>query len=306
MRRLRLFHATIPALLLAIVLLGAFSFRHSHGAQSAGFSFSPASRSAEVGGAFQVKVLVNSGGQSVNALTGVISYPSDLLEVVAVPPGPLVSFWIQNPTVEAGSIHFEGVILSPGFTGSNGVAATLTFKAKKEGTATLRFASGSILANDGNATNVLGSFGRGTYTISPKHTSPSAENSGSVGTTPSSIKDISRPARSLDPSLPSSSSSTPPTLPVKKERGLHRVPAFFYKETFDAKNYILDILNDLFPDESREFYITFIVAGILSIICFFLGWFTLSYAFANARSDAPLSRKNISFKKILLRGKIKK
>ena len=53
-----------------------------------------------------------------------------------------------------GTASLEGVILN-GFTGSSGSIATLVFKAKNVGSAELKFSSGSILANDGNGTELI-------------------------------------------------------------------------------------------------------------------------------------------------------
>ncbi|MEK7471251.1 MAG: hypothetical protein AAB623_01215 [Patescibacteria group bacterium] len=59
----------------------------------------------------------------------------------------------------------EGVILN-GYTGSNGTIATLSFKARAAGNASIKFASSSVLANDGQGTNILKNIGQANFTIS--------------------------------------------------------------------------------------------------------------------------------------------
>jgi hypothetical protein len=53
----------------------------------------------------------------------------------------------------------EGVALNPGFSGASGKVITVTFKAKQAGNININVKSGSVLANDGNATNVTGTLG---------------------------------------------------------------------------------------------------------------------------------------------------
>ena len=55
--------------------------------------------------------------------------------------------------------------MTPGFTGSAGKIMTVTFKAKASGSAMLLFTNSSVLANDGNGTNVLTATSTATSTI---------------------------------------------------------------------------------------------------------------------------------------------
>ncbi len=58
----------------------------------------------------------------------------------------------------------EGVILS-GYSGSNGTVATLSFKVKAIGNANVKLTNSSVLANDGQGTNILSSMGQANFTI---------------------------------------------------------------------------------------------------------------------------------------------
>lgn len=137
-------------------------------AQAATLLLSPASANAVVGRNLSVSVVVSAPDQAINAVSGVVTYPADLLEVVSLAKAEsVISMWVQEPTFSnlAGSVNFEGVVLNPGFTGNSGKVLTINFRPKQPGLATLRFVSPNILANDGSGTNVLISAGQGQYQL---------------------------------------------------------------------------------------------------------------------------------------------
>lgn len=102
----------------------------------------------------------------MNAAQGVIRIPSDKLEVVSVTKdGSKITLWVQEPGYTNNSVHFEGVILNPGYTGTSAKLLNITFKVKTSGTAALSFTSGSVLANDGSGTNILGGLGSASFTL---------------------------------------------------------------------------------------------------------------------------------------------
>ena len=132
--------------------------------------FSPASGSYQQGSVFTANVYANSNGTAFNALSGVVSYPKDLLEVVSISKGSsIISLWVQEPSFSntAGTVNFEGIVLNPGYNGANGKVLTITFKVKSVGTANLYFSTGSILANDGEGSEIISGKGTAQYTITP-------------------------------------------------------------------------------------------------------------------------------------------
>ena len=144
-------------------------------AQAATLYFSPSSGTHAIGASFTVSVYVSSADQAMNAASGVISFPSDKLEVTSLSKsGSIFSLWVQEPVFSnnAGVINFEGIILNPGFRGSGGKIMTINFKVKSAGQAGLNFSSGSCLANDGAGTNILSGMGSGNYTLGPAVTVP--------------------------------------------------------------------------------------------------------------------------------------
>lgn len=132
--------------------------------------FSPASGSYQQGSVLTVNVYANSGKTALNALSGGVSYPKDLLEVISVSKGQsIISLWVQEPSFSntAGTVNFEGIVLNPGYNGTNGKVLTINFKVKSAGTANLSFSSGSILANDGEGSEIISGKGTAQFTVAP-------------------------------------------------------------------------------------------------------------------------------------------
>jgi len=130
--------------------------------------FSPSSGSYNIGQTFTVSVYVSSAEQTMNAASGVISFPPDKLEVNSLSKtGSIFNLWVQEPLFVnlAGTVQFEGIVLNPGFIGSSGKIISVNFKVKSAGTATLFFSSGSALANDGKGTNILTAMNSGVYDL---------------------------------------------------------------------------------------------------------------------------------------------
>ena len=126
---------------------------------AANIVLSPAKISTKVGKTFTVDVLVNSNKDPINAVSALVTYPSDVVSVSSISKtGSFISLWAEEPSFSntSGTLNFEGVALNPGFNGSTGKVITITFKAKQAGNVNLLVKTGAVLANDGNATNVLG------------------------------------------------------------------------------------------------------------------------------------------------------
>ncbi len=139
-------------------LLFAFLFFVPFISSAATLSLSPSSGNYNVGSSLTINIYANSADQSINAASGIISFPSDKLTITSVSKsGSIIGFWVQEPsfTNTAGTVNFEGIIFNPGFTGSSGKILSINFKVKTIGTAPIVFSTGSILANDGKGTNIL-------------------------------------------------------------------------------------------------------------------------------------------------------
>ena len=141
-------------------------------ADAASLFFSPGSGSVKVGQTISVSVYVESKAQSMNATQGVVSFPTDLLSVTGVSKGgSILNLWVQDPA-SAGTVNFEGIVYNPGFQAASGKVMTITFRAKKAGTAQVKFSSGAVLANDGQGTNITSGLGGAKITIGDAEEKP--------------------------------------------------------------------------------------------------------------------------------------
>jgi hypothetical protein len=171
-----------------IIYLFAFSFIFFCTANislAATLMLSPQSGTYSKGSYITVNVIVSSPDKTMNAASGIINFPTDVLSVSSISKnGSIVGFWAQEPTYSNtdGTVNFEGVVLPPWYAGSSGKILTITFKAKETGIANLSYISGSVLAADGAGTDIMVGTGGATYTISSSGeqpvTMPPAEGNG--------------------------------------------------------------------------------------------------------------------------------
>ena len=151
------------SVLLLVLIFAPVSF-----ADAADLIVSPSSQSVEVGSTFSFSLLVNSGSENINAISSVIKYPTDRIQVLGISTNnSKVGFWVQEPEFSnvSGEINLEGVVMSPGFTGIGGNIITVTARASGPGSANLDLSSGVVLANDGSGTNVLDNLIDGSVSI---------------------------------------------------------------------------------------------------------------------------------------------
>lgn len=148
-------------ILVAILFLFA-----PYGADAATLYLSPSSGSYVSGKAFTVNVYVASPGEAMNAVSATIGVDSSKFSVVSASSvGSVVNFWVQQPAVSGSTISFEGVVLNPGYQGSGAKVASFVLMPKGTGSGSVSFSSASVLANDGQGTNILDSTTGGTYSV---------------------------------------------------------------------------------------------------------------------------------------------
>lgn len=132
-------HYLLSALLFFFVPLGVSAATLSLRAEGA---------PAGVGDTILVEVVLDSDAP-VNAFSGTVRYPQDLLEPVSISDGSsIVSVWLARPQEKKGEIVFEG--LTPGgFSGRQGEIFGALFKVKAAGAAALALGDVLVLRNDG-------------------------------------------------------------------------------------------------------------------------------------------------------------
>jgi hypothetical protein len=129
---------------------------------AANLGISPSSVTSKVGKTFTVDLVVNNNTDAINAVAALITYPKDALSITSVSKtGSFMSLWAEEPIYsnENGTLKLEGVALNPGFSKATGKVISVTFKALQEGNVSIVVKSGQVLANDGNATDVLKTTG---------------------------------------------------------------------------------------------------------------------------------------------------
>lgn len=162
----------VPQALFPVILFSILFFPGGVFADT--LSISPAAGIYSKGQTFSVRITVTSG-QAVNAVSAALTFPTDKLQVASVSKiGSILNLWVEEPSFSNtnGTVSLEGVVPNPGFAGSNGSVLTINFRAVGDGVANLRFASGSLLANDGYGTNILRNRGTASYTINPASPAP--------------------------------------------------------------------------------------------------------------------------------------
>lgn len=157
-------------------LLIGFIFLLPTAVEAATLTLSPVRTTTGVGTTFTETIFVASTDQAMNAVSGTLSFPPELLQVVSVSRvGSILSLWVQEPTFSNvdGTISFSGIIPNPGFIGSPGKLFSVQFRAKKPGTAAAAFsASSQVLANDGNGTDILDDTTAASITITASAKEP--------------------------------------------------------------------------------------------------------------------------------------
>lgn len=151
-------------LFISLVTLLFFFFASPKLAFASTYYLSPGSGNIYVGGTKSVSVVLNAGGDSVNAVSAYLSYPADKLDVVWVSPSGTFPVQAEN-SFGAGSIK----ISRGNFSGVSGnvTIATIGFRGKKSGQATVAFVGGSQApraSDSSNSLNLGGSSG-GVYTV---------------------------------------------------------------------------------------------------------------------------------------------
>jgi len=156
-----------PLFIFCLFLLSSFSLLNPDIARAAtSLYLVPATGTYTVGNTFLIELRVNSGGEPINAADGTLVFDVDDFSVQSITKeGSIFVLWVQEPTFSnsLGTISFAGGKPSPGYTGSAGIIFHILVKAKTAGTANITFAAGSVLADDGKGTNVLGSMKGANY-----------------------------------------------------------------------------------------------------------------------------------------------
>ncbi len=139
-------------------------------ASNATFSLSPSGGTFTPGQSIKVQVLLNTNGNQVNAGEASINFSQDTLRFIGISKSGLFSFWQTEPSLSGNNIRFVGGRNSS--YSNSGTLFTINFQAIKEGSAEVNFASGRILAADGDGTSVYGGASGASWRISATPSTP--------------------------------------------------------------------------------------------------------------------------------------
>jgi len=137
-------------------------------ADASALSIQPSTGSFAVDSTFDVSVILDTDNASINALEVNLKFPADKLQLVSPKTSlSVIELWTSQPKFNnvEGTISLQGGIPG-GITANDALIATLTFRVKTVGTASIRILDTSrVLLNDGAGTDSLTRKGDGVFTL---------------------------------------------------------------------------------------------------------------------------------------------
>lgn len=155
-----------------LVLSLCFVISMAHAVEAATLLFDPVTITTNPQTTFTVNVNVNAGSDQITSTDAYILYDQNLLEIQSIANGTFFPTVSKNTTT-GGKAYIAGMVDDPATskTGS-GTIATITFKAKANGTVTLRYdctqgstTDSNVTKNDLNATDIIVCANNGTSTV---------------------------------------------------------------------------------------------------------------------------------------------
>lgn len=137
----------------AAFVAGLFFFTNF--TQAAVLRLVPSATSTIVGTPVQFDLVLDTQGADINAVQAAITFPPDLFTVQLINDGnSIISFWVTPPAQSSsGEVDLAGIIPG-GFNGAAAPIASLILEPIASGTANVAIASDSVLANDGQGSDV--------------------------------------------------------------------------------------------------------------------------------------------------------
>lgn len=122
---------------------------------AANIYLSTPTREIGVGQKFEVKIYVDTQGESINALSGTVVFPNNMIQLdVISDANSVVQPWIESPHVASNEVSFAGVIPG-GYVGKDGLLFTLQFYTVSSGNDQIKIESARALKNDGTGSGVM-------------------------------------------------------------------------------------------------------------------------------------------------------
>lgn len=134
----------------------------------------PPSAVITIGETFTISVMIDTGGDTINAAEGAVAIPTDDLEVVSINTNTSIfESWLTQPQLEGDQIRFSGATGQAGYNGDSGTIMSLTLRALRNTNSQVWFSQGAaVLAADGQASNILSQLRSGTYSLTSREVVP--------------------------------------------------------------------------------------------------------------------------------------
>lgn len=172
MRNIRAIIAKVLGILMVFGIFFVAQFSNIANAADGTVYFSPTTKNLAPTSTFSITVRATSKVSRMNAISAVIDYPSNLLEITSLNKAGIIDLWVQEPSFSntTGKLSLDGVVTNPGFEGEGGLLLTIYFRAKKAGEAKITFDNVQLFAHDGFGTPISTVHGAANVTISPNAT----------------------------------------------------------------------------------------------------------------------------------------
>lgn len=166
--------------------------------------------SATTGDSVSASIIVNTSGQSANSFEATISWPSFLTPTKGT-RGGVCSFYIDEPSSPSGGSGTVSCGKSNGFVGT-GTLYTISFQASSAGSGSFGLSGCTVLANDGNGTNITGGCSGQSISVAnaPQAAAPSSNSAPPPATITKTAtpKPVAKPSSSQTPT-PAENAQTP-------------------------------------------------------------------------------------------------
>jgi len=119
--------------------------------------FDTSEKSIAQGEEFLVHIRVDTEGDAVNAIAGMLNFPSNLFSIQSVSDGnSVLNFWIEKPessSAQTESLRFSG--MTPGgFKGKEALLFSMIVRAEQSGSGSFSMTDVQTLRNDGKGSSV--------------------------------------------------------------------------------------------------------------------------------------------------------
>jgi hypothetical protein len=158
--------------------------------EAANLEFDETELSVNVDDTFHIQVVVDAGSEQIISTDAYVSYDATLLEAQSVAEGTFFPTVTKNIT--SGKVYVAGMVDDPATskTGS-GTVATITFKALKNGIATLSYScnpdeynTSKIIKNDVDTSDIITCSENGEVEVTISGSDTDSESSTTSGMTP--------------------------------------------------------------------------------------------------------------------------